>query len=246
LAVSGAVAWLPLPANVPLQLPEAVHEVALVDDHVSIEVLPLATATGLAISETVGSGRMLTVAVAGELLPPGPLQINEYEVFVMSTPVLTLPPLANAPLQPPEAAQDVASVELQVSVDAAPLAIAGGFAVNVAVGTGAGVTVIVTELGPLLPPGPVQVREKRVSAVSAPVLWLPAVGNMPLQPPEPLQEVALAELQVRVDSAPLLMVVGDALSDAVGTALEGDEFPPPQATNKIAVPIGKSAASRRI
>ena len=59
-------------------------------------------------------------------------------------------------------------VELQVSVDAPPLATEVGFAVNVTVGAGTTVTVAVATL--LVPPVPVQVKEYDVLAVSAPVL----------------------------------------------------------------------------
>ena len=58
---------------------------------------------------------------------------------------------------PPVPVQEVALVELQVSVDAAPLATEVGFAVNVTVGAGTTVTVAVATL--LVPPVPVQVSE---------------------------------------------------------------------------------------
>jgi hypothetical protein len=47
-----------------------------------------------------------------------------------------LPLAGNAPLQPPEALQEVAFVELQVSVDAFPLLIMSGDALIDAVGSG--------------------------------------------------------------------------------------------------------------
>ena len=56
-------------------------------------------------------------------------------------PVDALPLVAFAPLQPPEAVQLVASVEPQVSVDAAPLAIESGLALSATVGAGAGADV---------------------------------------------------------------------------------------------------------
>ena len=59
-------------------------------------------------------------------------------------------------------------VELQVNVDAPPLAIVVGFAVRVAVGMVPIVTVAVAAV--LVPPVPVHVREYVVFAVSAPVL----------------------------------------------------------------------------
>ena len=47
---------VPLTALVPDQAPEAVQAVALVDDQVRLELLPLATVLGLAIKLTVGAG----------------------------------------------------------------------------------------------------------------------------------------------------------------------------------------------
>ena len=66
--------------------------------------------------------------------------------------------MAFVPLQPaPEAVHEVALVELQVRVDAAPLATDVGFAVNVTVGTGTTVTVAAATL--LVPPVPLQLSE---------------------------------------------------------------------------------------
>jgi hypothetical protein len=50
----------------------------------------------------------------------------------------------------------------------------------------------------------------------APVLWLPLVALAPLQPPEAVQEVALVEVHVNVETPPLPTEVGAALKDAVG------------------------------
>ncbi|HWS68681.1 MAG TPA: hypothetical protein VN325_38420 [Steroidobacteraceae bacterium] len=80
-----------------------------------------------------------------------------------------MPLVANAPLQPPEAVHDVALVELQVSVEAPPLATLVGFAVNVAVGAGLAVTVTVATVAVLVPPDPVHEREYVVSAAKTPV-----------------------------------------------------------------------------
>ena len=55
---------VPLVALAPLQPPEAVHEVAFIELHVSVDVPPLATEVGAAPSEAVGT------AVDG--LPPEP------------------------------------------------------------------------------------------------------------------------------------------------------------------------------
>ena len=52
----GDTARVPLIAFVPVQLPEAVHEVALVEDQVTIETLPEVMLVGLAENATVGGG----------------------------------------------------------------------------------------------------------------------------------------------------------------------------------------------
>jgi hypothetical protein len=98
---------------------------------------------------------IVTVAVATLLVPPAPLQLNEYAVVVVSAPVLCVPLAAFAPLQPPEAVHAVALVELHVSVEAPPLATTVGFAAIVAVGTMLTSTV---DTG-LVPPAPVHVIE---------------------------------------------------------------------------------------
>jgi hypothetical protein len=45
---------LPLTGWLPLHAPEAVQEVALLEDHVNVELLPLDTLIGLALRETLG------------------------------------------------------------------------------------------------------------------------------------------------------------------------------------------------
>jgi hypothetical protein len=46
----------PLVATLPLQPPDAVQLVALVEDHVRVEAAPLETLVGLAFSDTLGAG----------------------------------------------------------------------------------------------------------------------------------------------------------------------------------------------
>jgi len=58
------VNWLPLTAFAPVQAPEAVQEVALVDDQLNVELAPLATVLGFALRLTATVGRALTVTVA--------------------------------------------------------------------------------------------------------------------------------------------------------------------------------------
>ena len=52
----GDTARVPLVAFVPVQPPEAAHEVALVDDQVTTEILPEVMLVGLAENVTVGGG----------------------------------------------------------------------------------------------------------------------------------------------------------------------------------------------
>ena len=77
--------------------------------------------------------------------------------LAVSAPVDSLPEVALALVQAPEAVQEVAFVEDQVSVEEAPFAIDVGFAVSVTVGTGGSATMTVAD-ALALPPGPVQVR----------------------------------------------------------------------------------------
>jgi hypothetical protein len=74
-AVNDPVLCVPLAGCVPLQAPEAVQEVALVELHVNVDMPPLATAEGDAVKVIVGA--MLTVTLEATLLPPGPLQVSE-------------------------------------------------------------------------------------------------------------------------------------------------------------------------
>lgn len=69
---SAPVDWLSEVALAPDQLPEAVQEVAFVEDQVSVEDPPLVTDLGFAASDTVGSGDEVvpgTVAVSGGAPP---------------------------------------------------------------------------------------------------------------------------------------------------------------------------------
>jgi hypothetical protein len=64
-------------ASVPCHAPEAVHEVALLDDHVSVDALPRLTVLGLALKLTVTVGFALTVTVAVcAAVPPAPVQLR--------------------------------------------------------------------------------------------------------------------------------------------------------------------------
>ena len=78
---------MPLTGREPLQAPEAAHDVALVELHVSTDAPPGITADGFAVRVAVGTAT-LTEAVATGLVPLGPLQVNENEEFLRRAPVL--------------------------------------------------------------------------------------------------------------------------------------------------------------
>jgi hypothetical protein len=142
----------------------------------------------------------------------------------------SLPWAGRVPVQPPDAAQAVAPVEVQASVVAPPCATVSGVAPSVTVGVAAGRTETAV-LAVALPPGPEQVRVKVVDAESAAEASEPAVPRPPLQPPEAVQAVALAELQVSVADPPAATAVGLAFRVTEGAASPrggtGASAPPP-------------------
>jgi hypothetical protein len=56
--------------------------------------------------------------------------------------------------------------------------------------------------------------------VSAAVDFDPLVAMLPVQPPEAAHAVALLEVQLSIDVAPLAMLVGLALKETVGGVAE--------------------------
>jgi hypothetical protein len=137
--------------------------------------------------------------------------------LVVSPPVDCDPLNDFLPDQPP----DVEDVEHDVAfwldhdnVEPVPTSTLLGLAVSVTTGANSE-TVTVTDCV-AEPPDPVQVSSYSVVLVSAPVDQVPLVAIVPRQPPEAVQAVALAEFQLKVDMAPLAMVVGDADNVTVG------------------------------
>jgi hypothetical protein len=137
-----------------------------------------------------------------------------------------LPLADSAPLQPPDAAQEFALVEVQVSVEMPPPATAVGSAVKVTVG---GFIVTVAVAGMLVPPGPEHVIENVAPAVNPAVLCDPLVASGPLQSPAAAQDVAFDEVQVSVTEPPTSTVLCDAPSDTVGNTGGAPAPPPPHA-----------------
>jgi hypothetical protein len=66
----------PFNATAPDQAPEARHEVALVDDQVSVALPFLFTALGPALSVTVGAAGLTVTVVDCAPLPAGPVQVS--------------------------------------------------------------------------------------------------------------------------------------------------------------------------
>ena len=75
----------------------------------------------------------------------------------MSTPVDSLPEVGLVPDQPPEAVQELVSVEDQAIIEDPPFATDVGFATSDTVGVGGNTVTVADALA--LPPGPLQVRE---------------------------------------------------------------------------------------
>ena len=100
-----------------------------------------------------------------------------------------------------------------------PLLTVVGDADNVTVGAGGGFVTETEALAWAVPPAPVQLSVKDVLAFNAPVLCVPAVALVPLQPPDAVHDVAFVELHVKVLLPPLLTVVGDADNVTVGAGV---------------------------
>jgi hypothetical protein len=126
----------------------------LVETQVNVELPPLATLVGLALKETLGAAAETVTVADCAAEPPAPVQVRVNFVLADRADVALEPLSASLPLQPPEAEQDVAWVEVQVKVDVAPLLTVLGFADRVTAGAGV-VTDTVADCA-ALPPVPVQ------------------------------------------------------------------------------------------
>ena len=130
---------------------------ALVEVQVRVDVPPLATLEGVALSDTVGAGGVETVTVVDcDAEPPVPVQVRVNFAVAVRAGVVCEPAVAFEPLQPPEAVQEVALVDDQVNAEVAPLLTVAGFAVKVTAGAGV-VTDTIADCA-ALPPLPLQVR----------------------------------------------------------------------------------------
>jgi hypothetical protein len=228
-------------ASAPLQPPEAVHEVALVEDQVKVELPPLPTAVGFALSVIVGKAAVTDTTNDCEAEPLAPVQEMSKVVVARRAAVKKVPLVPSAPLQPPDAVQVVAFVEVHARVVALPLATVVGLALNVMVGR-AGFTDTTTDCD-AEPLAPVQEIPNVVVASRAAVTKVPLVVSAPLHPPDAVQAVAYVETQERVVASPLATVMGLAPMVTVNPEdIAGSLVPEPEphaeSTAKMAQKIG--------
>ncbi len=66
----------PLVARLPDQAPEATQDVALVDDQLKVDALPLVTVLGVAVNVTAGAGEFTETVTDCAALPPVPVQLS--------------------------------------------------------------------------------------------------------------------------------------------------------------------------
>jgi hypothetical protein len=230
LLLSAPVDCVPLVAFVPVHPPAAEQAVALVEVQLRVEAEPLAIVLGLAVIAIVGAGVDTETVTDWALDPPGPVQVSVNFVAVLSAPVDCVPLTALAPDQPPEAVHAVALTADHLSAALPPLTTVLGVAERVTVGAVLD-TVTVTDWD-AVPPEPVQVSMNAVFVVRAPVDCVPLTAFAPDQPPEAVQAVALAAVQLRVELEPLGIVGGFALSVTAGdvpltlTVTDWEDVPP--------------------
>ena len=77
----------------PLQAPDAVHDVALVDDQLKFELLPALICVGLAVIDTVGAGVLLCTLTVTlfDAVPPRPTQFRVKDVAELMAFVVNVP-----------------------------------------------------------------------------------------------------------------------------------------------------------
>ena len=119
------------------------------------------------------------------------------------------------PLQPPEATQSLVLCADHDSVLALPMTMGFGMAESATFGSAGEGTLIVT-LTAFVPPSPVHVRVNTVVVSSAPVVSVPLVARVPVQPPEAVQAVARLVDHVRVAGVLYWMPPGLPVNDISG------------------------------
>lgn len=209
-------------APIPLSILAAV---AFVVVHVSVAVCPDVMLVGEAVRVAVGGAcPPITVTIACAVtVPPGPFTVRVYVVVVEGCTVM-LPPDTGwtAPI-PLSMLADVAFVVDQVRVAVCPWLMLLGDAVRLAVGGDCPVPTVTIACAVIVPPGPVAVRVYVVLAEGCTVMLPPDTGWTAPIPLSMLADVAFVVDQVRVALCPDMMLVGDAVSVAVGALC----VPPP-------------------
>jgi hypothetical protein len=76
VAVNAGVLCVPLIASLPVHPPEAVQDVASVEDQVRVDVPPFFTVVGLAVKVTAGAGVVTEIDADCTELPPPPVQLK--------------------------------------------------------------------------------------------------------------------------------------------------------------------------
>jgi hypothetical protein len=74
--VRAPVDWEPLTTLVPDQAPDALQDVALVDDHTTEAAFPRVIELGLTLKLTVGAGALTETVADCSALPPVPVQAS--------------------------------------------------------------------------------------------------------------------------------------------------------------------------
>jgi hypothetical protein len=131
VAVRLGIDSLPLIALEPVQPPEAVQLVALLELQVTVVLPPLATDVGFTVIVTAGACTLTLTSTVFVVVPPAPAQESVYDFAECSAPVDSTPVSALVPFHAPEAVQFVASVVSHESAAAVPLVTLAGLALNV-------------------------------------------------------------------------------------------------------------------
>lgn len=122
----------------PLQSPEAEHELVFCEPQESVIDSPEVIDVLEALRSTVGTGAALTVTPAESFaVPPLPLHVRMYVLFFVGARVCE-PDSALLPLQSPDALQLVAFEELHERVTDPPAVIELGVMLRFTVGVGGG------------------------------------------------------------------------------------------------------------
>jgi len=74
--LSAPVDWEPLTSLLPVQEPDAEHDVAFAEDQTKVELPPVITEPGEARRLTVGAGDFTETVADCAALPPVPVQVN--------------------------------------------------------------------------------------------------------------------------------------------------------------------------